>query len=108
MEVLERVGHHPHIVTFVEHIETNTALYLVFELARGGSLANRLPLTENHVRRIMRQLAHAVEALHKVKIHHGDIKPDNILFMDTSCRRSVVCDFSMQGTSACFTLIDMC
>lgn len=60
--------------------------YIVMEVARGGELYDRLTsegvMQKWEIRSYLRQLAGAVEHIHKRGIVHCDIKPENVLLQD--------------------------
>ena len=72
-----------HIVKVHALHETPHSLYIVMELAQGGSLADTLkangPLPEKLVIQYLRQTLLGLEFLHSVRLLHRDVKPGNIL-----------------------------
>ncbi|KFB39206.1 AGAP008735-PA-like protein [Anopheles sinensis] len=74
---------HANIIRFYDFIETTSRIYIVMEYAENGSLLNLLKkqkwLPEGKAQAYFRQLAEAVEYLHKCGIAHRDIKPENIV-----------------------------
>ncbi|KAJ3064636.1 hypothetical protein HDU98_011968 [Podochytrium sp. JEL0797] len=86
---------HEDILELMDVMETPDALFMVTELALGGTLLDfvssrisRVPrrsvfLRETVVQKIVAQIAGAVRYLHDVAgVIHGDIKSDNLLVMD--------------------------
>jgi len=77
---------HPGVVTVYDSGEVGDGtLYLVMELLRGMSLDNAIrrfgPASSSQVARILRQGAEALEAAHRARIIHRDIKPQNIFLV---------------------------
>ncbi|MEV6319117.1 protein kinase [Streptomyces sp. NPDC051776] len=75
---------HPHVVTIHHIVEPvdGSHPWLVMELVRGGSLADRLaqgPLPTPEVVRMGRGVLSALRAAHAAGIHHRDVKPANVL-----------------------------
>jgi serine/threonine protein kinase len=73
---------HPGIVALYEAGEAEGIPFLVMELVRGESLAQRLragPLPATHAAMLVRDLAEAVTHAHQARIIHRDLKPSNIL-----------------------------
>ena len=75
-------------------------LFLVFELLRGQSLAERLAaqprLSFNETIRIILDTLHGVEVAHRAQVLHRDIKPSNIFLKSMSQgHRAVVLDFGV-------------
>jgi calcium-dependent protein kinase len=80
-EILSQCDH-PHIVKLYEvaRVDRKGNMSLVMELCTGGSLADRLPYTEEQAKHIMRQVCSAVTYLHSKYIVHRDIEMTNILY----------------------------
>eukprot|EP01013_Petalomonas_cantuscygni_P026588 TRINITY_DN49002_c0_g1_i1.p1 TRINITY_DN49002_c0_g1~~TRINITY_DN49002_c0_g1_i1.p1 ORF type:complete len:476 (+),score=106.75 TRINITY_DN49002_c0_g1_i1:87-1514(+) len=78
-----RVLSHPHIVRFVDVLQTPNNIYLVMELASGGELFDKIVharfLDEATARRYFHQLVYAVLYCHRRGIAHRDLKPENLL-----------------------------
>lgn len=66
--------------------ESETFIFLVFELCRNGELfdylTNVVTFSEKKTRYIMRQLFEALQHVHRQGVVHRDIKPENILLDD--------------------------
>ena len=71
------------IVLFLDIIEIDNSNYLVYEFCNGGDLKRYLRyfrnFDENLIQIILRQLLIGLDRLHKKKVVHHDIKPENIL-----------------------------
>ncbi|SGZ47243.1 CIC11C00000000810 [Sungouiella intermedia] len=83
--IIMRQLNHPHVVKFIEFIESEPYYYIVQELVPGGeifgAIVNYTYLSENLARHVIYQVADAVRYLHEeVGIVHRDIKPENLLF----------------------------
>ncbi|KAI9473454.1 MAG: kinase-like domain-containing protein [Benjaminiella poitrasii] len=99
MKVLESLSH-PNIIGFYDWFESREKFYLVFELATGGELFERLfdrgKFTEKDAIAIMKSVLKGIEYLHQHKIVHRDIKPENLLFKTPeSTADLVICDFGI-------------
>ena len=74
---------HPHILELLSIEEDDGQLFLVLELADGGSLASRLashgPVSEAEARDLLGQVLEALSAAHGVGIVHRDVSPSNVL-----------------------------
>ncbi|ANQ07785.1 Serine/threonine protein kinase [Plasmodium coatneyi] len=75
---------HKNILQLIAYFEDRTRLFLILELANGGSIRNKMksdaqPLVEEQVALYVYQIADALAYLHKFNIIHRDLKPDNIL-----------------------------
>lgn len=74
---------HPGIVSLFEVGRTDDGVcYLVEELVRGATLADRLrsgPLDPGTTARLVAEIAEALAAAHQLGVVHRDIKPSNII-----------------------------
>jgi len=89
---------HPHIVPIYAVDEANGLVYFAMGLVEGESLASRLHTeprpTLAMVRRVLREVADALDYAHAQGVIHRDIKPDNIL-IEASTGRALVTDFGI-------------
>lgn len=91
---------HKNIIHLLEYFEEDDRFYLVFEKVRGGPLLahiqRRIYFTEKEASMIIKDLASAIQFLHKKGIAHRDLKPDNILCQDADRLCMVkICDFDL-------------
>jgi predicted Ser/Thr protein kinase len=89
---------HPNIMPLYAFGDVNDLAYLVMGYVRGESLATRLNqegrLTIETTRRIMVELADALDYAHRHGVVHRDIKPENVLLDDES-GRALLTDFGI-------------
>jgi len=89
---------HPNIVPIYTVDERGGIVYFVMALVEGESLAARLArpprLSIDAIRRILAEVAEALDYAHACGVVHRDIKPDNIL-LDRGSGRAVVTDFGI-------------
>merc|ERR1719236_156294 len=91
---------HPNIIQLIEYFEEPDRFYLVFEKIHGGQLLdhiqNRVRFTEKEASYVIRDLASALQFLHKKGIAHRDLKPENVLceYEDQLCPVKL-CDFDL-------------
>lgn len=83
MKVLD----HPNIVKLHETFEDAGHIYLVMELCSGGELFDwmksaKYGVSEKAASKVVKQIASAVAYMHMASIVHGDIKPENIMFLN--------------------------
>jgi serine/threonine-protein kinase len=89
---------HGHIVPIFDVGDREGIAYFVMQLITGGNLATllarepRQPVDE--VRRLLCEIADALEYAHQRGVIHRDIKPDNIL-LDSDSGRAMVVDFGI-------------
>lgn len=94
---------HPGIVPVNEIIYGNNTVYYVMQHLGSMSLTRFIKerggrLDESSARRVIRQVAEAVNYLHNQRITHLDIKPDNIMIVDPEGQaQPVLIDFGLAG-----------
>ena len=85
--VLRKLNH-PHIVKYVDYIETPTDVQIYMELCKGQPLLDYLNeregLSEYQAWIIFQQLVSVATYLHSNNVAHRDLKPDNITIDDSS------------------------
>ncbi|QQK47480.1 Serine/threonine-protein kinase RAD53 [Penicillium digitatum] len=90
---------HPNIVQYINHHEHDRWIYIIMEYVPGGELSTYLQtqgrIAEEMVRTIARQVLRALHYLHKRRITHRDIKPDNILIASLDPLRIKLSDFGL-------------
>lgn len=99
IEIMKRLDH-PSIIKLREVFESPSKLYLVMELGAGGELFDRIQsekkYCEKDAAKILRQLLEAVQYLHAMNIAHCDIKPENVLFLNSDKESQLkLIDFGM-------------
>jgi serine/threonine protein kinase len=89
---------HPNIVPVHALGETPEIMYIVMRYVHGESLAERMRregrLPHDEARRILAELALALDYAHRQGIVHRDLKPENIL-LDHETGRPMVADFGV-------------
>ncbi|MDE6321190.1 MAG: WG repeat-containing protein [Muribaculaceae bacterium] len=94
-------GKNPNIVTVNEVFEANNTAYYAMEMIEGVSLrdyvASHGKLSEDETLSIMTPIVEAVAFLHRNRITHLDIKPQNIMIAsdDAGHLRPVLIDFGL-------------
>lgn len=102
LSVLRRLNH-PNVIKLIEVFESNRKVYMVMELATGGSLLDRLEtrgyLPEEDSRDVMKMVLDGVQYLHMLGITHRDLKPDNLLYSHPGKESKImITDFSFANT----------
>ncbi len=89
---------HPNIVPLYTFGDVDGTLYFVMGYVKGESLAARLKregrLPVEDARRILIEIADALEYAHKLGVIHRDIKPDNVL-LEEGTGRALLTDFGV-------------
>ncbi len=82
---------HPHVVTIYDVIESGGKSYIVMELLRGGTVADRIRAGHDIPHRValrwLEEAGSALDAAHEAGIVHRDVKPANML-LDEKGRRA--------------------
>jgi serine/threonine protein kinase len=83
----------------VDYHDHEQWLYIIMEYVPGGELSTFIrengPMSEVMVKTVARQTLHALDYLHRRKITHRDIKPDNILISSFDPLRVKLSDFGL-------------
>lgn len=93
--------HHPNIVQLIDSGRAaDGALYTVFSFAPGDTLADLLAregaLAPAEARHLMLQVLDALSCAHAQGVVHRDLKPRNLMILNTSARRNaLVLDFGI-------------
>ena len=89
---------HPNIVPLYAFGEVEGMPYFVMGYVRGESLAERLrrdgSMPEEDVRRVIGEIADALDHAHRQGVVHRDVKPDNVL-LDDETGRALLTDFGV-------------
>lgn len=79
---------HPNILALKAVLFTDTNVFIVCELLKGGELFNyilkRGYVPEPEARHMLHQLVSAVNFLHLHKVTHRDLKPENIMLVEST------------------------
>ncbi len=76
---------HPNIVRVLEAFEANNTVYYAMEYCEGGSLdylIGRDGLAEGQALAFVRQIASALDYMHRARILHLDLKPGNVMLRE--------------------------
>lgn len=78
---------HPNLINLQDVFENKAQIYIIMDLARGGSLEYSLkvlnaPVPFLSAKVIFRQIVEGVAYMHENNIMHRDLKPGNILFRE--------------------------
>ncbi|XP_041911678.1 sperm motility kinase X-like [Arvicola amphibius] len=88
---------HPHIIKFIQEVQTEDMTYLIMDYASKGDLLHQIRkpggLRECEARKLFTQVLQAVKYCHDNWIVHRDIKANNIL-IDAS-GNAKLCDFGL-------------
>ncbi|XP_031826994.1 MAP kinase-interacting serine/threonine-protein kinase 1 isoform X2 [Nomia melanderi] len=100
VETFHHCQGHPNIIQMIEFFEDEEKFYLVFEKVNGGQLLSRIQerihFSEREASQIVKEIASALNFLHKKGIAHRDLKPENILCVYPDQLTPIkVCDFDL-------------
>lgn len=99
--ILQKLDH-PNIIRFFETYQDNKYLYIVMEYCEGGELLDRIVqkkhFNEEEACEIIYKLLSALNYIHKRKFVHRDMKPENVLFLDSSENSEIkIIDFGLSN-----------
>ena len=86
----------PHVPRFIANGEFNVQPYIVMERIPGPTLLpqlENLPLPVDEVAKLGRQIAVALDSLHRQHVVHLDLKPSNIMFRPSG--EAVLIDYGL-------------
>ncbi|XP_023264881.1 myosin light chain kinase, smooth muscle-like [Seriola lalandi dorsalis] len=92
--------HHPKLVQCLAAYDTRSEMVMVMEYIAGGELFERIvddnfEHTEPTSARYMQQILEGMQYVHKQKIVHLDLKPENIVCVDTTGTQIKIIDFGL-------------
>ncbi|XP_069011555.1 myosin light chain kinase, smooth muscle-like [Embiotoca jacksoni] len=92
--------HHPKLVQCLAAYDTRSEIVMVMEYIAGGELFERIvddnfEHTEPTSARYMQQILEGMQYVHKQNIVHLDLKPENIVCVDTTGARIKIIDFGL-------------
>ena len=95
-----RILNHPHIVKFYGYMETNNQLLIKMEYIKYGTLKEWIKrkekISEEEASTIIGKILSAIEYLHRKRICHKDIKPENIMLSRENDLSSIkIIDFGL-------------
>ena len=97
---------HKNIILLLDWFETKNDFCLVTEYAQGELfeiLEEDNKMNETQIKKIARQLAHSLFYLHKNRIIHRDMKPQNILIGNDGVIK--LCDFGFARAMGANTIV---
>ncbi len=96
-EILEKIGDHPKIISYIEHGKIDRQLYLLMEYVEADNLKDLYtrhdPVLLENVAQILIDMAEALEHMHENGFMHLDFKPENVLVTRNASIRLV--DFDL-------------
>ncbi|XP_029383776.1 myosin light chain kinase, smooth muscle-like [Echeneis naucrates] len=92
--------HHPKLVQCLAAYDTRSEMVMVMEYIAGGELFERIvddnfEHTEPTSARYMQQILEGMQYVHKQNIVHLDLKPENIVCVDTTGTNIKIIDFGL-------------
>lgn len=95
-----RTLQHPRLIQLYDAYENDKIMCVILELIEGGELFERVIdddfiLTEKSCTIFMRQICEGVDFIHKQRILHLDMKPENILCLTKTGNRVKIIDFGL-------------
>lgn len=94
---------HPHVVPLHTFGEANDMMYFVMGFVQGESLGDLMrrkgTIPPDDARRVLAEIADALDYAHRQGVVHRDVKPDNILIEDDS-GKALLTDFGIAKAAA--------
>lgn len=100
IEIMRSIGDHPHCLRMHDDMSSDQYHYIVMEICEGGDLFSQIveegAYSEDDAARACKQIAQALQHLHKKGVCHRDLKPENILLTEKSLKADLkVADFGL-------------
>ncbi|CAD8187024.1 unnamed protein product [Paramecium pentaurelia] len=101
IKIMRILSPHKSLINLIEVYEGDNNIYLIMDLAQGGSLfkemKNRINLYNRvEIQKIMYQILSGLHYIHSKRIMHRDLKPENILFKEKGNLNSLaIADFGL-------------
>ncbi|XP_050303008.1 myosin light chain kinase, smooth muscle-like [Anthonomus grandis grandis] len=95
-----RTLQHPRLIQMYDAFDNGKKMCVILELIEGGELFERVIdddfiLTEKACTVFMRQICEGVDFIHKQRILHLDMKPENVLCLTKTGNRIKIIDFGL-------------
>ncbi|CAF2970808.1 unnamed protein product [Rotaria sp. Silwood2] len=103
---------HPHIIQYIDIVQTPNQTSIIMEFIDGGCLFEYIRRTTQSLmywkvtRQIMIDVAHGMAYLHSQRIVHADLKSLNVLLRHN--HSAVICDFGLARTIADSRAVTTC
>ncbi|CAD8101191.1 unnamed protein product [Paramecium sonneborni] len=101
IKIMRILSPHKSLINLIEVYEGDNNIYLIMDLAQGGSLykemKNKINLyNREEIQNIMYQILEGLQYIHSKGIMHRDLKPENILFREKGNLNSLtIADFGL-------------
>ncbi|XP_022842422.1 calcium-dependent protein kinase 26-like [Olea europaea var. sylvestris] len=86
IEIMYHLSGHPNIISIKGAYEDSVAVHVVMELCTGGELFDRIVkqghYSEKKAAELTRTIVGVIESCHSLGVMHGDLKPENFLFVN--------------------------
>ena len=83
LDILRNLNYHLNIIKIYKILEDSTKFYIIMEYCENGELFNRIVqkqhLNEEEAALFYYQIIYRLEYIHKNKITHRNLKPENLL-----------------------------
>lgn len=93
IEILEKIKHQPYLCDLLTTFEKEDQMYLKFNKYYCNLFQYKKPLNQNEILLISLQVLESLEYLHFKGIIHCDLKPENIMFETSNCKKIRIIDF---------------
>ncbi|CAA3017090.1 calcium-dependent protein kinase 1-like isoform X2 [Olea europaea var. sylvestris] len=86
IQIMYHLSGHPNIISIQGAYEDSVAVHVVMELCTGGELFDRIikqgHYSEKKAAELTRTIVGVIESCHSLGVMHGDLKPENFLFVN--------------------------